>query len=662
MHWAQAGVYGWLLCQKRGLAEIRIALVYFDIVRETETIIERRCSAASLKQAFEQLCDSFLEWAAQELGHRVSRDRALCALRFPHDAFRTGQRQLAIAAYRAVAQGLSLIAQAPTGIGKTMGTLFPALKAMPGQNIDKIFFLTAKTTGRKLALDAVTQLRAANPHFPIRTVELVARDQACEHPDKNCHGESCPLAKGFYDRLPAARRAALSAYATLDKGTVREVALAHRVCPYYLAHELTRWADIVIGDYNYYFDYTASLFAMTCASQWRVAILVDEAHNMIERTRKMYTAELDYDAFKHARQSVPQPLEKAMARVGRQWSALNRDQPLPYQARSAIPAGFISAIQKISTEFTDYVSESPQYVNPALQRFCFDALHFCRMSELLDSNSIFDISSECGNTRLCIRNIIPAPHLKHRYAAARAAILFSATISPARFYTDMLGLPGETAWLDVESPFHPDQMKVHIVKAISTRYTDRDRSLSPIIELIAHQYHAQPGNYLMYFSSFDYLRKAAALLRARHPEIPLWEQSRGMPQPQKDHFLVQLTATSRGVGFAVLGGAFAEGIDLPGNRLIGAFIATLGMPQVNPVNEQIRRRMDAVFGTGFDYTYLYPGLRKVVQAAGRVIRTHTDRGVVYLIDDRYARPAVLGLLPRWWKIENSTSFGKRGEH
>ena len=356
-----------------------------------------------------------------------------------------------------------------------------------------------------------------------------------------------------------------------------------------------------------------------------------------------------------------------MASVARQWSTLNRNQSRSYQACSAIPAGFIGALQKALSAFTDYSSENPQDINPAMQRFCLDALHFCRMSELFDPNSIFDISSDFGNraqsgypraTRLCIRNIIPAPHLKERFSAARASILFSATISPARFYIDMLALPKETVWLDVGSPFRPEQIKVHIVKAISTRYSDRERSLAPIIELVAQQYYRQPGNYLMYFSGFDYLQKVAALLRARHPEIPLWEQSPGMREPQKDQFLGRLTATSRGVGFAVLGGAFAEGIDLPGDRLIGAFIATLGMPQINPVNEQIRRRMQAAFGAGFDYTYLYPGLQKVVQAAGRVIRTQTDRGVIYLIDDRYARSAVLGLLPRWWTIENGASCRK----
>ncbi|MEN3367419.1 MAG: excision repair protein, partial [Burkholderiales bacterium] len=557
---------------------------------------------------------------------------------------------LAETVYKAASSGRCVLAQAPTGIGKTIGTLFPLLKASPSQELDKVFYLAAKTSGRRLALDALELIRDSEPKLPLRVLELVARDKACEHPDMACHGDSCPLAKGFYDRLPQARSAALTT-GVMDKEALRAVALEHDVCPYYLSQDLARWSDVIVGDYNYYFDLSAMLYALTVANQWRVSVLVDEAHNMIERARKMYSAELKQADFKFMRRTAPAPVNKALARVNRAWNDLHMEQTAPYQVYAAIPDKFLYALQEATSIITDYMTENPTTVDASLQGFYFDALNFSRVAELFDEHSLFDITKdEESGSVLCIRNVIPAPFLAQRFAAARSSALFSATLSPWNFYSDTLGMPADTAWVDVESPFKAEQLSVHVVSRISTRYQHRDESLSPIADLMAGQYEEQPGNYLAFFSSFDYLQKVADLFKARYPGIAVWEQSRRMDEYEREQFLARFTATSRGIGFAVLGGSFGEGIDLPGDRLIGAFIATLGLPQMNPVNEQIMQRTHAVFGAGYDYTYLYPGMQKVVQAAGRVIRTQSDKGVVYLIDDRFKRPEVRRLLPGWWKV------------
>jgi DNA excision repair protein ERCC-2 len=654
LHWAQVKMYGWLICQKLALPEIRLALIYFDIGSQRETVLSELVSANALRQYFEQQCERFLAWAEQELAHREARNRALTALRFPHSSFRPGQRQLAEGVYRAAGNACCLMAQAPTGIGKTIGTLFPLLKACPGQELDKVFYLAAKTSGRALALEALALIKRSEPALPLRVLELVARDKACEHPDKACHGESCPLAKGFYDRLPQARQAAL-AVSLLDKAALRTVALEHQVCPYYLSQDLARWSDVVVGDYNYYFDMSAMLHGLSVANQWRVGVLVDEAHNLIERARKMYTAELDQADLHFLRQSVSATLKKNLDRLNRNWNASHKDQSKPYQVYSEVPAKFATALQQTITEITDYLADNPANADSRLQAFYFDALHFSRLADLFDTHSLFDVTKDARYRQtqsvLCIRNIIPAPFLAPRFAAARSTTLFSATLSPWHFYSNTLGLPDNTVCIDVESPFKAEQLAVRIVGGISTRYQHREDSLSPIVDLMARQYEERPGNYLAFFSSFDYLQKVTALFCARYPHIPMWEQSRRMEEVERERFLARFTPESRGIGFAVLGGAFAEGIDLPGERLVGAFIATLGLPQLNPVNEEIKERMSAAFGAGYDYTYLYPGIQKVVQAAGRVIRTQSDRGVVYLIDDRFARPNVLQLLPDWWKVE-----------
>jgi Rad3-related DNA helicase len=246
---------------------------------------------------------------------------------------------------------------------------------------------------------------------------------------------------------------------------------------------------------------------------------------------------------------------------------------------------------------------------------------------------------------------VPASFLKPRFAAARSTVLFSATLTPWNFYTDMLGLPDDTAYLDVPAPFRAEQLSVRIASQVSTRYQHRTGSLAPIAGVIATQYAAVPGNYIAFFSSFEYLEQAASEFAVRNPDVPTWHQGRRMSESEREAFLARFLVAGRGVGFAVLGGSFAEGIDLVGTRLVGAFIATLGLPQVNPVNEELRRRLAAKFGAGYDYTYLFPGIRKIVQAAGRVIRTASDSGTVHLIDDRFARSEVRRLLPKWWNVE-----------
>lgn len=696
LHWAQALVYGHLLCQTRGLAELHVALVYFDIASQKETVLTQFHGAASLKDFFVEQCERFIDWAMQEEAHRSARNAALSKLAFPHGEFRSGQRELAVAVYRAARDGRDLMAQAPTGIGKTLATIFPLLKACAADQIERIFFLTAKTPGRALALDAIETLHAsakasadtateaatqagietsddanngtsaaADPKvsaLPLRTLELVARDKACEHPDKACHGDSCPLARGFYDRLDAARSAALTER-RLDRATVRTTALAHDVCPYYLAQELVRWSDVVVGDYNYYYDSSAMLYALTQMNQWRVAVLVDEAHNLLDRARRMYTASLDQTAFRAARKNAPTALRKPLERLNREWNALNRAQTDAYTVHADVPPRLLSAAQNLIGAVTDQLVQAPLSIDDAQLRFYFDAMHFVSLAEQFGEHSVFDttlnaernagrggLHSGKTSATLCVRNVIPAPFLAPRYAAARTTVMFSGTLSPQHFYRDTLGLPEQTGWLDVEGPFRAEQLQVHVASHVSTRWRDRERSLSPIVELIAQQYAARPGNYLGFLSSFDYLQRVVALLRERHPDVPVWAQEQGMDEAARDAFLARFRTMGRGVGFAVLGGAFSEGVDLVGEQLIGAFIATLGLPQINDVNEQMRRTMEAMFGSGYDYMYLYPGLQKVVQAAGRVIRTEQDAGVVHLIDDRYRRSEVRRLLPRWWRV------------
>ncbi|MDR2299290.1 MAG: ATP-dependent DNA helicase [Comamonas sp.] len=732
LHWAQAKVYGHLLCQARGLERIKVALVYFHVGSQQETVLIEDCSAAELRQFFETQCRCYLDWARSEAAHCQQRNKALAALQFPMPTFRAGQRQLAVAVYRTASRPVSgscLMTEAPTGIGKTLGTVFPMLKAMAAEGragaaqdhekmsgmrmvdkacgLEKLFFLTAKGTGHGLALHALDQIRTAlqqrQPAADLRVLDMQSRDKTCEHPDKACNGESCPLARGFFDRLPAARLEAVESIQIWDAPRVRAVALQHGICPYYLSQELARWADVVVADYHYYYDSAAMLYALTQQQGWRVGVLVDEAHNLLERARNMYTAPLSQWELMTARQSASGPVRKALDALQRQWNALNKTlagtsgdpqesggspvlengnlplfagagkesrsapatPPTPaqsYQSHAAIPSALLAAVQRAMAAIADVQADQPLPPGDAVLTFYWELLHFQALAEQFGPHALFDIElvapARASRGRgpvstLCIRNVIPASHLRARHAAAQATVLFSGTLSPPAFYRDLLGLPQDTAWLEVEAPFAARQLQVRIARHISTRWRDREASLVPIADLVAAQFARRPGNYLCFVSSFDYLQRLASALQRLYPQLPLWQQERGMDEAGRAVFLQRFTEGGQGVGLAVLGGAFSEGVDLPGTRLIGAFIATLGLPQINPVNEAMQAAMDAVMGAGLghDYTYLYPGLRKVVQAAGRVIRTEDDQGVVVLMDDRFQRPDVQALLPRWWQID-----------
>jgi DNA excision repair protein ERCC-2 len=375
----------------------------------------------------------------------------------------------------------------------------------------------------------------------------------------------------------------------------------------------------------------------------------------------MYTAELAQFALAAARKAATGAVRKALDRLARHWSALNREQAASYQAHEEVPAGLLGAVQRAVAAIADANADSPMLPGDPVLDFYWEALQFMALAEQLGGHALFDVHRLPGRagphrtpaSTLCIRNVVPAPHLAARHAAAHATVLFSGTLSPPHFYRDILGLPEGTHWLEADSPFQAEQLEVQVAGHISTRFRDRERSLQPIADLVAAQYARRPGNYLCFVSSFDYLQRVAECLQRMHPGLPVWQQTPSMDEEGRAAFLARFTEAGQGVGLAVLGGAFSEGVDLPGERLIGAFVATLGLPQVNPVNEEMKRAMDRQFGAdrGYDYTYLYPGLRKVVQAAGRVIRSEQDSGVVFLIDDRYRRGQVRTLLPRWWKVQ-----------
>lgn len=654
LHRAQLRAYGALLCRQEKRKSVELALVYYDTGRDKETVLTETAKAGELWHELETLCGLYKAWAEQEEHHREQRDALLANLTFPFPDFRPRQRQLAETVYKNSVKAGTLLLEAPTGLGKTLGTLFPALMAMPAARQDRLFYLTCRNTARQLALDAVDKLRVAQHElqpWPLRTLELVSKDDACEHPDKACHGESCPLAKGFFDRLPDARAETVQSKEPLNQQNLATIAAGHDICPYFLAQEMARWSDLVIGDVNRLFDQSALLHGLIRQNNWRASVLVDEAHNLVDRARGMYSVQLEQQRLLKLKKTAPKPVKAALDRTARAWQALIRDHGEQAQPvfLATLPPQLLGALQAMVSVITDYLADNPPDL--ALQEVMFESVAFMKLADSFGDHSLCEFQrSGRGRASLTIQNLIPADFLTERFKAAHSVLLFSATLSPGVYYRDLLGLPEDARFTSLPSPFSAEQLQVRFTPGISTRQVHRQATLQPIAELIARQYRERPGHYLAFFSSFKYAKEVSDALADQAPDIPQRSQQPGMSPEQRRQFLAEFQKPEGSVAFAVLGGVFSEGIDLPGEQLIGAFVATLGLPPFDPWHEILKDRLQQRFGEGYNYTYLIPGLQKVAQAAGRVIRTPDDRGVIWLIDDRFLQPPVKRLLPGWWFI------------
>lgn len=657
LHWAQARLYGWMYCRQYQRNGITLALIYFDLHNQREYRVEEHFTLPELVAYGEDLAEVYWQWQQQINARQQQLSQWIDELAFPYGSFRSAQRQMAESVYKAAATGRVLLAEAPTGTGKTLASIFPAIKAFNKTPVDKIFYLTAKTTGKQLALENLQLITSDGIDTPLRVLELTAQEKICLEPDKRCTGDSCPFARNFYDKLQQARQAA---YTTplLTRQTLTQLAHTHEICPYYLGMEMSRWVDILVADFNYYFDTSALLQGLTRELNWHPYLLVDECHNLVERARQMYSAELDRSVLLAAKRLAPKPIKTSLERVNRLWLATIKTLDFSETALTllnASPEKLNLALTGFTNDYIDFLQRHPDHPvqHTAVQEFFFAALNYLEKLELVDEDYCIDMQRPQPKQEvLTLRNLIPARPLAARLAQAHSACFFSATLRPAYFYQQMLGLPDDTVYLQVPSPFASQQLQVKVARHISTRYRDRSTAIGPLCDIIEQQVTAATGNYLAFFSSYEFLQQVERELQQRlsSANITVITQSRRMSEQDREAFIERFTHEQNLLGLAVLGGAFSEGVDLPGDALKGAFIATLGLPQINPVTEHLRQRLQQVFQQGYHFAYLYPGIQKVVQAAGRVIRTQEDTGYLWLLDDRFAQHEVRQLLPEWWEI------------
>ncbi len=653
-HWGQALCYAYLYAAREGLETLNVRLTYVQLPTMEEKRFVRRVDGTELERTMRELAKAYAPFARVQLRHREARDRSCKALTFPYASYRQGQRKLAGAVYKSIVDRKRLFAKAPTGTGKTISTLFPAVKAIGEGELDRVLYLTARTTTRSAAEEALARMEANG--LTLRSATLTAKEKICFQEQPRCRKEHCEYADGYYDRINEAMLDLLSNETRLTRDVFETYARKHRVCPFEFSLDAAYTADAVVCDYNYIYDPRIAFKRVPEEAKRRTALLVDEAHNLVDRGREMFSAELAKASFL-------------------QLYRLHKKDGVGAAAKTV--NDFFLAYRKAAGERRRIVTERyPEELPPLVERFrdeaeralasgrpggeeeptlmldtYFAAVSFLRVLERYSEAYITYAEAEKTDVRMKLFCLDPSASLRGMGKGYRAQVYFSATLSPLSYYRETLGGEEEDYALAVPSPFLREQLEVQVLP-VSTRFRDRERTKAPIAAAIRRMIEALRGNALVFFPSYDYLLGVLEAFEADGPiEARILVQRSGMSEEERESFLAAFQAGGERstVAFAVMGGIFSEGVDLVGERLTGVAIVGVGLPQMGLERDAIKSYFDRTGRNGFDFAYVYPGMTKVLQAGGRLIRTEEDRGVLLLVDDRFLRPHYQRLLPEEWK-------------
>lgn len=652
-YWAQAKCYGYMYCVENQLDRIRVRLTYYQI--ETDEIIRfvRTYTYDELENFYSDMVERFRKWAELRSDWSEVRDRSIKALQFPYPSYRKGQRRLAVSIYKTIRDEKMLFAQAPTGIGKTISSLFPAVKAIGEGIAERIFYLTAKTITRQVAENACKEM--CDTGLRLKAVTLTAKDKICFLEKRECNPEACQYAKGHYDRVNEALYKMLRNEDLFDRATIERYAEKNTLCPYELSLDIAEWCDCIIADYNYVFDpkvYLRRFFAM--GERRDYVFLIDEAHNLTDRAREMFSAGLSKMAFLQMRRPLDKKdkLRKILSSLNSEMLAMRKECGTDRTLKKQEPdSEFLKHLYTFIAECEKWMNQHPNSEHEeALLTLYFEVLSFIKISELYDER--YTTLIETDGTEVIIRLLCldPSKLLRDRMSQGRASVLFSATLTPLEYFCSVLGGNSDSMIQRVSSPFPRENFCLIVNDRISTRYRDRERTLPDIADTIAATVEVKTGNYIVYFPSYAYMKSVYSVFCEKYPHIKTMIQSANMNEQEREEFLERFSIGNDEtlVGFCVLGGIYSEGIDLQGDRLIGVIVVGVGLPQIAPVTDIIREYYDKKNRMGYAFAYMYPGMNKVLQAAGRVIRSEDDRGVVVLIDDRFSTKAYRDLMPEHW--------------
>ena len=663
VHLAQAMCYAYIYAASHNLPEIGVQMTYCNMETEEIKRFQSGYIFEDLERWFYELIGKYEKWARYQIQWKKKRDKSIKNVEFPF-AYREGQKNLVTSVYRTILRKKKLFIQAPTGVGKTIATLFPAVKAVGEGLGDKIFYLTAKTITRTVAWQAFETLR--EQALRMKVIVLTAKDKICFCEETNCNPDYCPYAKGHFDRV----NDAVYELWTTEEVYSREVIRAHaekwQVCPFEMCLDLSVWVDGVICDYNYAFDPNVHLkrfFGENISGDY--IFLIDEAHNLVERGREMYSAEISRQTLftlrKKIRKHFPK-LARALDKASRQMLELEEDLKAsqnPYQVLSnpgVLPVTFLT----ISGELEEILEEKnlEEELRKEILEFYFVVRDFLNVSELVDENYV--VYTECfgeNDFRLRLFCVNPAANLSEYLKKGRSAVFFSATLFPMLYYRELLTTETDAYGIYVQSPFSAKNRRILIGSDVSSRYTRRNHTeYRKIAEYISRCVWQRQGNYMVFFPSYRLMEDVYQVYEEEFSVdwVRCIRQNSDMTEREREEFLEEFQSREGTlVGFCVLGGIFSEGVDLTGESLIGAIIVGTGLPQIGSEREILKEYYDRKKQSGFDYAYRYPGMNKVLQAAGRVIRTKEDRGVILLLDDRFLGRDYGEIFPREWKDRSS---------
>jgi Rad3-related DNA helicase len=652
-HWAQAKCYAFMLGGlPNGLPNglpgdspggLIVRLTYINVETDDTKEFEEHITGDEAETFTRGVAERYAAFAAMIDEITAKRDESAKELPFPFDGYRENQRRFAGTVYRTILKGEKLFAQAPTGTGKTISTLFPAVKALAENHADKIFYVTAKTITRGVAEEALDLM--AKKGLDARSVTLTAKEKICFHEKTACYPEGCACAKGHFDRVNAAILDILRVETVIKRETVETYAKRHNVCPFEFSLDITTFADIIICDYNYVYDPSAGLRRFFSGDSGdRIVVLHDEAHNLVDRAREMYSAALSKTAFTAARKDAENAaVRKALSKITRLLDGFG-DGILFTQKP---PPELFELLQAFCAKSGAWMAQNPLVTDRFLDLY-FSALDFSRAMGFYDERFVFCSERENRDVTIKIICLDPSRLLAKTQKNIKAAVFFSATLTPAEYFIRSLGGDEGDLALRFPSPFPRANLCLLVDGTISTLYKNREASLLDVADRLYKMVSGKHGNYMAFFPSYAYMRRARETFETMHPDVTTVEQTPNMTESEREQFLNRFAPGGVLLVFAALGGMFAEGVDLAGERLVGAAVVGVGLPLITPERGVMRDYYDAAGLNGFDYAYTYPGFNKVLQAAGRVIRSSGDRGVVLLIDARFLRRDYINMFPPEW--------------
>lgn len=654
VHLAQALCYGYMYASEQDLDSVGIQLTYCNIETEQIRRFRQAKTREELEEWFQGLIHEYVKWARYLYHHSIRRTECLKELQFPY-AYREGQKELAVSVYRSIARGRNLYIQAPTGIGKTLSCVFPSLKAIGEGYGEKLFYLTAKTITRSVAEETFELLREReNLYFS--TVTITAKEKLCILEKPDCNPVACPRAKGHFDRVNDAVYEIIQEEQGITRETILAYAEKYQVCPFELCLDISSWVDGIICDYNYVFDpnvYLKRFFGEGTSGEY--IFLIDEAHNLVDRGREMYSAHVDRADVLEAKRlagDYSKGLVRALEKVNRQLRTLEKEcteyEILPNPG--AVSLGMLQVMGEMDKLLEELHGKK---LPEQLLEFYFCVRDFLNIDELLDENYVvYTEMGEGGKVILRLFCVNPAANIHRCLEKGKSAVFFSATLLPMDYYRALLSTRKDDYGIYVTSPFRQENRCILTGRDVSSRYTRRGyEEYHRIASYIARTVWTRKGNYMVFFPSYKFMEDVLEVYENEFSAewVRCISQTSGMNEREKEEFLEEFSASEGTlVGFCVMGGIFSEGIDLMGEKLIGAIIIGTGLPQIGTEREILRQYYDKKGVNGFDYAYRYPGMNKVLQSAGRVIRTQEDTGIILLLDERFAGKDYRNLFPAEW--------------